>query len=312
MKPILQFCYLAALAGLMGCGDSMIKHGSSESAPATPAAKVNIPVPVATANKIIKGDEDLTGYWVGAFSADAVPDTNRFDGDSKWEDANKINLSIDTISGSKVSGHSIVAGNFRPFTGTVEHTGNTYHFSAKEPGNDKYDGAFTFSIGTGDSVLVGTWKANHPIKTPVRYYNLTKRSFSYDPNINIGSYRFADTNKQKAITYKDEDGTKYTDIAYAMSTVDFSEYNASAKLLTTSQLANLKAADLLIIRNSIFARHGYSFKKPAIRAFFDKQGWYIPISTDVTNTITPLEKQNLALLMRYEKNAKQYYDTFGR
>jgi hypothetical protein len=314
MKPLLQFCCLALLAGLLGCGDSIIKHSEPDASSTAQAANtsVKIPVPVATKNKIIKDDKDLTGYWVGAFSADSVPDTNRFDGDSKWEDANKINISIDTLSGNKVSGHSIVAGNFRPFTGTVEHTGNTYRFLAKEPGDDKYDGVFTFSINTGDSVLAGTWKASQQIKTPVRYYNLTKRYFSYDPSINIGRYRFADTNKQKKISYKDEDGAKYTDIAYAMSTVDFSEYNASAKLLTANQLANLKAADLLIIRNSIFARHGYSFKKPAIRSFFDQQAWYVPVSTDVTSMLTRLEKQNITLLLRYEKNAKQYYDTFGR
>ena len=296
----------------MGCGDSMIKHGASESAVAAPAGEVKIPVPVATANKVIKGDEDLTGYWVGAFRSTAAIDSDEINGGIAWYEANKINISIDTISGSKVSGHSIVAGNFRPFTGTVEHTGNAYRFLAKEPGDDKYDGVFNFSIGMGDSVLIGTWTANHQVKTPVRYYNLTKRYFSYNPNINLEPDRYADTNKQKKIVYNDEGGAKYTDIAYAMSTVDFSQYNASAKLLTTAQLANLKAADLLIIRNSIFARHGYSFKKPAIRAFFDRQGWYIPIITDVTSTLTPLEKQNLTLLMRYEKNAKQYYDTFGR
>ncbi len=312
MKPILQLLCLTSLAGLFGCGDSMIKHSTSESAQAAPAAKVKIPVPVATANKIIKGDEDLTGYWVGAFGADSTMTTAEVQDGEAWENANKINLSIDTISGSKVSGHSIVAGNFRPFTGTIEHSGNTYHFFAKEPGDDKYDGVFTFSINTGDSVLAGTWKANHQVKTPVRYYNLTKRYFRYDPDIQLDNSRYADTNKKKPVTYKDEDGTKYTDIEYAMSTVDFSEYNASNRLLTSGKLANLKAADLLIIRNSIFARHGYSFKKPAIRAFFDQQNWYIPISTDVTATLTPVEKQNLALLMQYEKNAKQYYDTFGR
>src|SRR3984885_5997384 len=310
MKPILQFCCLASLAGLLGCGDSMIKHKSTESAQTTPAGKVKIPVPVATANKIIKGDEDLTGYWVGAFRAHSVWDTSQYDEESIWDEANKINLSIDTISGNKVSGHSIVAGNFRPFSGTIEHTGDTYRFLAKEPGDNKYDGVFSFSINTGDSVLAGTWKANQKIKTPERYYNLTKKYFSYKSGINLEDIRYADTNKRQAMTYKDDDGTKYTDIAYAMSTVDFSQYNASAQLLTTNQLANLKAADLLIIRNSIFARHGYSFKKPAIRSFFDQQSWYIPISTDVTNTLTPLEKENLTMLMRYEKNAKQYYDTF--
>ena len=239
-------------------------------------------------------------------------DTVRDESDFGWDDANKINISIDTINGGKVSGHSIDAGNFRPFTGTVQHTGNTYRFLTKEPGNDKYDGVFTFRINASDSLMIGTWKANHKIKTPVRYYHLTKRFFSYDTTIRIESDRYADVNTYKTRVYKADDGSKLTDTSYAMSTVDFSAYNASAKLFTTDQLANLKAADLLVIRNSIFARHGYSFKKPAIRHFFDEQPWYIPVNTDVVAMLTPLEKQNITLLMRYEKNAAQYYDTFGR
>jgi len=314
MKPLLQCCCLAALAGLLGCGDSMIKHSTSDSSQATPvaSAKITIPVPVATSNKTIKDDKDLTGYWVGAFRADSAESVMRYEDDDSWGNTNKINISIDTVSGNKVSGHSIVAGNFRLFTGTVERTASSYRFLTKEPGDDKYDGVFTFSIGVGDSVLIGSWKANNQVKTPVRYYNLTKRSFRYDPDIQVENHRYADTNKQKAVTYKDDDGKEYSDTEYAMSTVDFSEYNGSNRLLKPSQVANLKAADLLIIRNSIFARHGYSFKKPAIRAFFDPQPWYIPVSTDVTSMLTRLEKQNITLLLRYEKNAKQYYDTFGR
>ncbi len=314
MKPLLQFCCLVSLIYLQGCGDSMIKNSTSESAQATTTINVKskIPVPVVTANKVIKDEKDLTGYWVGAFRAGSAVDTDRFDGDSEWSDANKINISIDAINGNQVNGHSIDAGNFRPFTGTVDHTGNAYNFVVKEPGDDKYDGVFTFSIGTGESVLKGTWTANQKMKTPVRFYNLTKALFNYNPHVQVEAYRYADTTKQKKVSYKEEDGTKYTDVEYAMSTGEFVKYNASTTLLTSWQVSNLKAADLLILRNSIYARHGYSFKKPMIRAFFDPQGWYVPVSTDVTAELTPIEKQNINLLMRYEKNARQYYDTFGR
>jgi hypothetical protein len=312
MKPILQFYCLASLAGLMSCGDSMIKHKSTDPAKSSAAAKVVIPVPVATLNKVIKDEKDLTGYWVGAFRARAKIDSDEVDGGISWYDANKINISIDTIDGNRISGHSIDAGNFRLFTVTVQHTVNTYHFLTREPGDDKYDGVFTFSINAGDSVLTGTWTANHNIKTPIRYYNLTKKFFKYDPSIPIESFRYDDPTKYKVTVYKADDGTKTTDTSYSMSTVDFSGYNASAKLLTTDQLSNLKAADLLVIRNSIFARHGYSFKKPFVRHFFDQQSWYIPVNTNVMAMLTPLEKQNITLLMRYEKNAAQYYDTYGR
>jgi hypothetical protein len=74
----------------------------------------------------------------------------------------------------------------------------------------------------------------------------------------------------------------------------------------------MKKADLFVLRNAIYARHGYSFKNQQLRAYFDQQPWYIPISTDIKSELTPIEKQNIALLMRYENNAKEYYDAFGR
>ena len=46
--------------------------------------------------------------------------------------------------------------------------------------------------------------------------------------------------------------------------------------------------------------------------FFDAQEWYIPVFVDIKSDFTEIEKQNIELLLRYEKNAKEYYDYFGR
>ena len=311
MKLLLQFCCLASLVYLTGCSGSG-KNKTSENANAASAGNVKIPVPVATTNKIIKDEKDLPGYWVGAFRTDSVPDSSDYEDASVWDNATKINISIDAINGSQVSGHSIDAGTFTPFTGTVDHTGNIYRFLVKEPGHGKYDGAFTFSIRTGDSVLSGTWKADHEISTPMRYYDLTKKFFKYDPDLNLDLATYVNTNKKKNVKIKIDDTSEYNTTKYSMATGDYAKLNASAKLLTTAQVANLKAADLLLLRNYIFARHGYAFKKPAIQAFFDQQDWYIPVSTNVMDELTPVEKQNIALIKRYEKNAKEHYDSFGR
>lgn len=72
-------------------------------------------------------------------------------------------------------------------------------------------------------------------------------------------------------------------------------------------------SDMEILRNSIYARHGYSFKTRKMRYVFDTYvDWYIPMSTDVSKELTPLEQENIALLKRYEQHAETYYDTFGR
>jgi hypothetical protein len=309
MKPLLRYCCIVSLAGLAGCG----KHKTTENANTAPAANVKIPVPVTTANKIIKDERDLTGYWVGAFRTDSVTDTVAdYDGASIWDSATKINISIDDINGTKVSGHSIDSGIYRPFAGTMEHTGSTYHFSVKGPGDSPYDGAFSFSIKTGDTLLSGTWTSNKKIAVPVRYFDLTKKFFKYDPNLNLDEATYVNTRKTKNVKVKIDDTSEYSTIKYSMATGDYAKLNASAKLLTTDQVANLKAADLLLLRNYIFARHGYAFKKQAIQLFFDQQDWYIPISTNVMDELTPIEKQNIALIKRYEKNAKEHYDSFGR
>ncbi|MFN5849409.1 MAG: YARHG domain-containing protein, partial [Chitinophagales bacterium] len=64
--------------------------------------------------------------------------------------------------------------------------------------------------------------------------------------------------------------------------------------------------------NMIYARHGYSFKNRPLRVFFDAQEWYIPVHTDIKKDLTEIEKKNIQLLLKYEKNAKEYYDYFGR
>ena len=83
-------------------------------------------------------------------------------------------------------------------------------------------------------------------------------------------------------------------------------------MLTKSDVENLKKGDIVIIRNTIYARHGYSFKNQPLRVFFDAQDWYIPVHTDVKSELTDIEKDNIKLLLRYERNAKEYYDYFGR
>lgn len=314
MKLLIRVGCLAALVYMQSCGGSMIKNNTADSAQkqaATPAA-YKIPVPKATENLIVKDEKDLTGYWVGMFEADTSVKRVYVTERSENSYVNKINISIDEIAGDKVSGHSVVAGNIRPFTGALTKEGGIFRFAVKEPGDDKYDGAFKFSINTGDSVLSGTWKANGKIRVPARKYQLTKKLFNYIPSLKLEPIQFVDWDKKKNIPIKADDGSTYNDISYLATTEDVDKYNASADVITKVQAANLKKADLFVLRNAIYARHGYSFKKPQLRMYFDQQSWYIPVSTDVRNELTGVEKKNIALLMRYEKNAKEYYDVFGR
>jgi hypothetical protein len=83
-------------------------------------------------------------------------------------------------------------------------------------------------------------------------------------------------------------------------------------MLSKNDLENLKKGDLLIIRNTIYARHGFSFKNRPLRIFFDAQEWYMPVNMNIKPQLTEIEKKNIQLLLKYEKNSIEYYDSFGR
>lgn len=88
--------------------------------------------------------------------------------------------------------------------------------------------------------------------------------------------------------------------------------NASKDKITKEFAENLSKADIFILRNSIYARHGYSFKNRQLRLYFEDYNWYMPVFTDVKKSFTKIELANIDLLLLYEENAEEYYDRFGR
>ena len=75
---------------------------------------------------------------------------------------------------------------------------------------------------------------------------------------------------------------------------------ASERLLTASDLQNLSKNDLKIMRNEIFARHGYIFQTNEMKTYFKYQDWYSPQYNNVNSMLTSIEQQNIELIKRYE------------
>jgi len=271
-----------------------------------------------TKNKTIHEQQDIYGFWVGWFEPDdTVANYDRkgtvYMGEHRpWFRENKITISIDTMRDDSVIGHSIVAGNLRRFAGTYSKTKNKFTFNVSEPGDHKYDGAFKYSIELNGRKLNGTWKANKKIEIPKRKYSLEKKHFEYYPK-NIIRDDFADWMKTKNIkgSYDGFDDLEEME-AYFATTNKVTELNPSVDVLTQEQVEKLTKADIYILRNSIYAKHGYSFKKRALRVFFDSHDWYMPVHVNIKRELTDIEKQNIKLLLRYEKYAEEYYDEFGR
>lgn len=75
---------------------------------------------------------------------------------------------------------------------------------------------------------------------------------------------------------------------------------ASERLLNREDVENLSGWELKIMRNEIFARHGYIFKTEEMRNYFKYESWYVPVHDNVDNMLTDVEKKNIELIKRYE------------
>lgn len=255
---------------------------------------------------------EFYGNWVGDF---VVTNNDSLVDESDYVHTNKLNLIIKKIDRFNVFGQSIVAGNSRQLAGSFAQYNGEYRFSLKEPGDQRSDGKFIFKIV--NDTLIGKWIVNNS-KHPVweREYKLTKQPFKYNPKLMLPSENdYVDWYSSKIdSTNEIIDGVEetYYDETYRVASDVITKLNASTTLLNESDLKNLKKLELEIIRNTIFARHGYSFKKKSFRQFFDPVNWYIPITDDMSGKLTLIEQKNILLLNRFQKYAEDNYDSFGR
>ncbi len=188
---------------------------------------------------------------------------------------NKITLLLTKADGTSVSGRSIVGGNDRPFDGTLTLENGVYKIVANEPGDHKDDGVFKFNVASANpNEVSGTWEANDP-KRPEKTYTLQRRKFAYKAN--VGNWP-----------------------------------QASQRLLKTGDVENVMKSDLTMMRNEIFARHGFCFSRKELRQQFENEDWYVPNTVDIRGFLTDVEKKNITLIKRYEKYADDYGDEYGR
>ncbi len=187
----------------------------------------------------------------------------------------KITICIDRIVGETVTGYSIVAGNERAFSGSYQVHEKGFAIVAAEPGDRPDDGVFKLLYTKETDDLGGIWKPNDTKKIKERVFVLPRKVFKYSTK--VGTYP-----------------------------------QSSTKQLKEKDVENMRPAELRIMRNEIYARHGYGFKLVEMREHFEKQGWYMAVSQDVTTNLTEREKKNAALIKRYENYGEEYYDSYGR
>lgn len=187
----------------------------------------------------------------------------------------KLTIRLEKMVGDTVLGYNIVGGNQRAFSGSfVKQDEEVTRFEVREPGDHPEDGVFRMVVTSDRLSMVGTWTPNDKKQKPISF-SLKRREFRYNPK--VGQYPQSSTRK-----------------------------------LTEKDVENMRDAELRIMRNEMYARHGYSFKLVDMRKHFDQQEWYMPMATDVSSKLTAIEKHNHDLIKRYEDYGREYYDTFGR
>lgn len=81
-------------------------------------------------------------------------------------------------------------------------------------------------------------------------------------------------------------------------------YSTAQIVFSRDSLINKSLDDLRIIRNEIFARHGYIFKSRDLRNYFSKMDWYDPKYENVDSLLTEVDKKNIALIISIEHQLK--------
>jgi len=69
------------------------------------------------------------------------------------------------------------------------------------------------------------------------------------------------------------------------------------------EISEMISADLRLLRNEIFARHGYIFKSPELTDFFSKFEWYQPnlTSDQIDKVLTEIDRFNISLIKSVEQ-----------
>ncbi|MEY4935541.1 MAG: hypothetical protein RIS64_1900 [Bacteroidota bacterium] len=80
------------------------------------------------------------------------------------------------------------------------------------------------------------------------------------------------------------------------------------RLLTEKDLIESESWSLM--RNEIYARHGYIFANKNLTDAFATASWYKPTKKEVTKEFNAIEKQNIALLQKHEQQGFSGFEVF--
>jgi tetratricopeptide (TPR) repeat protein len=84
----------------------------------------------------------------------------------------------------------------------------------------------------------------------------------------------------------------------------------SERLVSESDLQGMSGRDLELMRNEIYARHGWVFRRPDLRQYFEGQPWYRPNRDGLANRIieaglSGVERRNVQIIQEQERRIRR-------
>lgn len=82
------------------------------------------------------------------------------------------------------------------------------------------------------------------------------------------------------------------------------EIDVSKRKLNDADLRGKSKKELEILRNMIYARHGYRFRRNDLLQYFSQFSWYRPTTTDQTiayNEMSDIERYNIDFIKKHEQ-----------
>jgi hypothetical protein len=87
-----------------------------------------------------------------------------------------ITVVLNYVHGRNVSGYNLHKGLRRNINGTLEEKDGKFAFELKEPGDNPYDGVFSFTIDTTAFKMTGKWTPLNPDKVTAKQLVLTRKA----------------------------------------------------------------------------------------------------------------------------------------
>lgn len=76
------------------------------------------------------------------------------------------------------------------------------------------------------------------------------------------------------------------------------------RVISDAELKGRSKAELRVMRNEIYARHGKAFESPDLKAYFTAKSWYAPNPDYDDAMLTDTDKQNVKILQEREDGAQ--------